>query len=78
MSDRQELRSERTYEEQIAADLVRHRREVDPGENDETTPSADERIETCCIWVAECYPPSHAASLVSGLRKLGWDKSPRQ
>jgi hypothetical protein len=74
LSDEQEPRSERTIEEQIAADLEWHRREVDPGENEETTPPADERIETCCIWVTECYPPSHATALVSGLKKLGWDK----
>ena len=74
MSDEQESRSEHTFEEQIAADLDWHRREIDPRENEETTPPDDEHIETCCIWVTECYPPSHAAALVSGFKKLGWDK----
>jgi hypothetical protein len=74
LSDEQEPRSNRTFEEQLAADLEWHRREVDPGENEETNPPADERIETCCIWVTECYPPSHAAALLSGLNELGWNK----
>jgi hypothetical protein len=74
LSDEQEPRSGRTFEEQLAADLERHRREVDPGENEETTPPADERIETCCIWVTECYPPSHAAALFSSLNELGWNR----
>lgn len=74
MSDEQESRSERAFEKQIALDLEWHRREVDPRENEETTPPDDEVIEMCCIWVTECYPPSHAAALLSGLKKLGWDK----
>jgi len=74
LSDDQRPRSELTREEQIASDLEWHRREVDPKENEETTPPDEESIETCCIWVTECYPPSQAAGLVSGLRKLGWDK----
>ena len=73
MSGEQEPQSVRAFEERIAADLEWHHREVDPDENEETTPPADERIETCCIWVTECYPPSHALSLISGLKTLGWD-----
>jgi hypothetical protein len=74
LSDEQEPRSERISEEQIAANLEWHRREVDRRDNEETTPPDDEAIETCCILVTECYPPSHAAALVSGLKKLGWDR----
>jgi hypothetical protein len=74
LSDEQESRSKRTFEEQIALDLERQHREVDPCENAETTPPDDEVIETCCVWVTECYPPSQVAVLVSGLKKLGWDK----
>ena len=46
LSDEQESLSERTLEEQLAADLEWHRREVDPRENEETTPPVHERIET--------------------------------
>jgi hypothetical protein len=66
--------SERTSRTQEDETLARHHSEVDPSENAETTPPDDERIEICCIWVTECYPPSHAAALASGLKKLGWDK----
>ncbi len=73
MSDGKEPRSERTIEEQKAADLEWHRREIDPRDNEETIPPADERIETCCIWVTECYPPEMAAGGVAhttGLKLL--------
>jgi hypothetical protein len=46
LSDEQESLSERTLEEQLASDLEWHRREVDPRENEETTPPVHERIET--------------------------------
>jgi hypothetical protein len=46
LSDEQESLSERTLEEQLAADLEWHRREVDPRENEETTPPVHERIAT--------------------------------
>jgi len=46
LSDEQESLSERTLEEQLAADLEWHRREVDPREYEETTPLVHERIET--------------------------------
>lgn len=74
MSDEQEPRSEPTFDERVGSSLEWHRRERDPKDNEETTPPDDEVIETCCILVTECYPPSHAAALVSGLKKLGWDK----
>lgn len=74
MSEDRESLSERTSGTQEASTLEWHRRELDPRDNEDTSPPADERIETCCIWVAECYPPSHSASLVSGLKRLGWDE----
>jgi hypothetical protein len=74
LSDEQESQSHHAFEEREALTLEWHRREVDPSENEETSPPDDERIETCCIWLTECYPPSHAAALLSGLKKLGWDK----
>jgi hypothetical protein len=74
LSEDRESLSERTSGTQEASTLEWHRRELDPRDNEDTSPPADERIETCCIWVAECYPPSHAAALVSGLKRLGWDE----
>jgi hypothetical protein len=74
LSDEQEPRSEPTFEGRVGSSLEWHRRERDPKDNEETTPPDDESIETCCILVTECYPPSHAASLVSGFTKLGWDR----
>jgi hypothetical protein len=74
LSDEQERRSERMSEERVGSSLEWHRREVDPRDNEETTPPDDEAIETYCIVVTECYPPSHAAALISGLKKLGWDR----
>lgn len=74
LSEERESLSERTSRTQDTPTLEWHRRELDPRENEDTSPPVDELIETCCIWVAECYPPSHAAALVSGLKKLGWDE----
>jgi hypothetical protein len=74
LSEEHESLSEDTVEAQDASTLEWHRREIDPRDNEDTSPPVDERIETCCIWVAECYPPSHAAALVSGLERLGWDQ----
>jgi hypothetical protein len=46
----------------------------DPEDNRNTTPPDDERIEVHSVWVAECYAPSHTASLMAGIRGLGWDQ----
>jgi hypothetical protein len=74
LSEERESLSEDTSGTQEASTLEWHRRELDPRDNEDTSPPADERIETCCIWVAECYPPSHAAALASGFKRLGWNE----
>ncbi len=74
MSEGRRPRSELSPEERIAQDLEWHRKEIDPRDNEETTPPAEESIETGCVWVAECYSPSHASALVSGIKDLGWDR----
>ena len=65
MSEEQQPRSEREFEERIAANLEWHRREATHATSEETSPPNDERIETCCIWVTECYPPEMAAGGVA-------------
>lgn len=54
--------------------LEYYREKADPEKNRDTAPPDDERIEVHSVWVAECYAPSHTASLLSGIRKLGWDQ----
>lgn len=61
-------KSRRAIEEGLSWYHDGHDRE----ENAETTPPANERIETACIWVVEFYTPSQAESLSRSLSALGW------
>jgi len=46
----------------------------DPEENERTAPPADEFIDLRGLWVVEFYTPAHIENLLSGFRRLGWDK----
>lgn len=57
-----------------SAEAREYHKKTDPEDNRKTTPPDDEHIEVHSVWVAECYAPSHTASLMSGIKKLGWDQ----
>ncbi len=53
-------------------DILRHRKERDPKENQDSTPPDHEFIDLICLWAVELYTPAHTDDLVDNLRKLGW------
>lgn len=69
-----------TFAEQdgVSADTTERHLEAlrgsDDEENEASEPPEDEAIELHCIWVTECYGPSHIGDLISGIQQLEWDE----
>ena len=53
-------------------DILRHYKERDPKENQDSTPPDHEFVDLICLWAVEFYTPAHTDDLVDNLKRLGW------